>query len=290
MKRRSLVDLWDAVLTRADLRCADLAGAYLPDAYLLGANLEGANLEGANLEHAILAGAAPALSEKVVHVRKPAAVADVQRVSSRRQSVTEQQDDRCQMGGRAGAVDGKREDSCAAVPADGKRGERERERPDEHAEAVHADQQHVEDRLLERDRIEDAEGRDHAEPDPVLAELRGSERTGEVARGGSRAHAVTVSGPARRCECPADSIVISAAAERFDIRQRAISTRAMAGGRDRRRDLAQLREDVEVLHKRLAEELDRGDDRDVVLAIARELRERQDRLSELEGFPPSSQE
>ena len=61
----------------------------------------------------------------------------------------------------------------------------------------------------------------------------------------------------------------------------------MAGGRDRRRDLARLREDIEVLHRRLAEALDRGDDREVALLLARELREREERLSELEGFPPS---
>ena len=64
----------------------------------------------------------------------------------------------------------------------------------------------------------------------------------------------------------------------------------MPSGRDRRRDLARLREDIEVLHRRLAEALDRGDDREVVLLLARELREREERLSELEGFPPSGQE
>lgn len=54
---------------------------------------------------------------------------------------------------------------------------------------------------------------------------------------------------------------------------------------DRRREMTQLRGDIEVLHLRLNIELDRGADRDIIIATAKELREREERLWQLEGFP-----
>ena len=46
-----------------------------------------------------------------------------------------------------------------------------------------------------------------------------------------------------------------------------------------------LRADIEVLHALISRELDRGPDRRIVVACAKVLREREDRLAELEGFP-----
>ena len=121
--------------------------------------------------------------------------------------VAEQQEDCREVSGSAGAVDGEGDQGRAAMLADREAGENQSEGSDDHAEAVHDDQENVEDGLLEEERVDDAEGRDRPEPDAVRAELLWGERRGELARRGD--HPLTVGDdagvgcdPERRPGCP----------------------------------------------------------------------------------------
>jgi hypothetical protein len=111
-------------------------------------------------------------------------VAELRRRVLRYISGAEQEDDARHVPGGARAVHGEGEQCRTAMPADREHREDEGERRHEHAEAVQRDQQEVEDRLVEHERVGDAEDRDQAEPDPVLTQLRGSKRSGELAGGG----------------------------------------------------------------------------------------------------------
>lgn len=51
------------------------------------------------------------------------------------------------------------------------------------------------------------------------------------------------------------------------------------------KEAQRLRADIKVLDALISRELDRGSDRRVVIACAKVLREREDQLAELEGFP-----
>lgn len=102
--------------------------------------------------------------------------------------VAEQQNDRRHVADRAGAVDDKGDDSCTTVLADRDSREEQGERADQDAKPVQDDKQHIEDGLLEHERIGDAEAGDEAESDAVSPELGRSQRAGEQAGWGEGTH------------------------------------------------------------------------------------------------------
>jgi hypothetical protein len=147
--------------------------------------------------------------------------------------VTEEQEDRQEVGCGTRPVYGESDDCGSAVLADSDRGKTEGQEPDEYTEAVQADKQDVEYGLFERDGVHDAHDCDDPEPNSVLSELRGRKSAGEVARGDRGAHATTVSAfrrarPLERLELAGYAALVAAA----------VSVREAAGIQDRPRGAA----------------------------------------------------